>query len=317
MLSILADTEGRAIAGLIVGLLCFASIVCWFLRRPAVYAKNRALVEETITRTNAWWVMAGLVFAALSIGRPALLILFFFVSLGALREYLTLVPTRRGDHRAMFWAFAIFCPLQYALLWTNWYGLFAIFIPVYAFLLIPSRMVLQQDCTAFLERAAKIQWGLMLCVYAVSHAPALLSLDVRGYAGKEALLFLYLLFLTELSDVLQYVSGKLLGRHKICPGVSPNKTWEGFLGGLFGIEIVAMLLAPYTPFGLAGSAGLGALLVVVGFLGGLTMSAIKRDAGVKDYGALIAGHGGVLDRIDSLCFTAPIFFHFVRYFYTD
>ncbi len=310
------DPDERALGGLILGLLASASIVCWFLRRPSFYERRRALVEETITRTNAWWVMAGIVLGALAMGRRAVIVLFFFISVGALREYLTLVPTRRGDHRAMFWAFAVFCPIQYYLLWIEWYGLFSIFIPVYAFLLIPSRIVLQQDCTSFLERTAKIQWGLMLCVYAVGHAPAILSLDLAGYPGKQHLLFVYVIFLTELSDVLQFVAGKSLGKHTIAPGVSPNKTWEGFLGGFIGIVLLSVLLAPHTPFSRPQAAAVGALVVVTGFLGGLTMSAIKRDVGIKDYGNVIAGHGGVLDRIDSLCFTAPIFFHYVRYFYT-
>lgn len=240
--------EERVFFGVIFALLAFASAVGYMLRLPRFSAVSRTLVEEIITRTNAWWVMVLIVVGSMLLGRWAVTLLFALISLGALREYLTLCPTRRGDHRAMFWSFAILCPAHYVLLGTGWYGLFTIFIPVYAFLLVPSRMVIQQDCTAFLERAAKIQWGLMLCVYSVSHAPALLWLDIIGYPGKSHLLFVYLLFLTEVSDILQFCTGKMFGKRPIAPKVSPNKTWEGFFGGIAGVVLFSVLLCPWTPF---------------------------------------------------------------------
>ncbi len=207
-------------------------------------------------------------------------------------------------------------PIQYLLVYSAWYGLFAIFIPVYAFLFVPVRSALAGDTQDFLARTAKIQWGLMIAVYCVSHAPALLMLQIPGYDGEGAKLLLYLVIVVQLSDVLQYVFGKTLGRRRILPKVSPNKTWEGALGGIGAATLVGTLLWWATPFSPWAAAAIALLINLAGFAGGVCMSAIKRDLGVKDFGTLIEGHGGVLDRIDSLCFAAPLFFHVVRYFYT-
>jgi phosphatidate cytidylyltransferase len=232
----------------------------------------------------------------------------------ALREYVTLLPTRRADHRTLFWTFFLFTPLQYFLIAIQWYGMFAILIPVYAFLFVPTRLAIAGDTESFLERAATIQWGLMICVYCLSYAPALLMLKIPGY-GPDAKLLLYLVLVDQLSDVLQYVWGKMIGRHKIAPVVSPNKTWEGFVGGVLSATLIGTALWWMTPFRPAVAAAVSLTITLMGFAGGLTMSAIKRDRGVKDYGTLIKGHGGILDRMDSMCFAAPIFFHLVRYFY--
>jgi phosphatidate cytidylyltransferase len=248
------------------------------------------------------------------IGPIGSLILFGLLSFLALREFITLVPTRRGDHRVLFWSFFIFTPLQYYLIAIHWYGMFAILIPVYAFLFVPTRMAIAGDTQSFLERASKIQWGLMVCVYCLSYAPALLMLDIPHYA-PNAKLMLYLVIVDQLSDVLQYVWGKLAGRHKIAPSVSPNKTWEGFVGGVLSATLIGTGLWWMTPFSPRAAAVISLAITLMGFAGGLTMSAIKRDRGVKDYGTIIEGHGGILDRMDSMCFAAPVFFHFVRYFY--
>jgi len=232
-----------------------------------------------------------------------------------LREYITLVPTRRGDHRTLFWTFFIITPLQYYLIAIDWYGFFAILIPAFAFVFIPARIALAGETEHFLERAAKIQFGLMICAYCLSHAPALLILKIPNYEGHDATLLLYFVLVDQMSDVLQYVWGKLLGRHKIAPEVSPNKTWEGFTGGVATATLLGALLSWATPFTRWQAAGMSLAITLMGFLGGLVMSAIKRDAGVKDFGAMIEGHGGILDRIDSLCFAAPVFFHLTRYFF--
>jgi len=224
-------------------------------------------------------------------------------------------PTSRADHRTLFWVFFVFVPFQYYLVATQWYGLFAVFIPVYAFLFVPVRSVLAGDTSNFLARTAKIQWGLMVAVYCISHAPALLMLQIPGYAGENTKLLLCLLVVVQLSDVLQYTFGKTLGRRRIAPQVSPNKTWEGTIGCIAAATLVGVLLWWVTPFGPLSAAGIALLINLAGFAGGLCMSAIKRDRGVKDFGTLIEGHGGIMDRIDSLCFAAPVFFHLVRYFY--
>jgi len=252
---------------------------------------------------------------SLLVGRAGSLVLFCLLSFLALREYMTLVPTRRGDHRTLFWSFFIITPLQYYLIGIRWYGFFTILIPVFAFLFIPTRIALAGDPEHFLERAAKISFGLMICSYCLSYAPALLVLRIPGYEGYAAHLLLYLVIVDQMSDVLQYVWGKLTGRHKIAPVISPNKTWEGFVGGVASATLLGAAIWWATPFTPLQSAGLSLAITLLGFAGGLVMSAIKRDAGVKDYGAIIQGHGGIFDRIDSLCFAAPVFFHLVRYLF--
>ena len=259
--------------------------------------------------------MVGVVSLAILAGRLGAVILFALVSFFALREFVTLTPTRPGDHRTLFYGFFVSIPLQYYLIAIDWYGLFSILIPVYAFLYVPTRSALSGDTENFLVRIAVIQWGLMVCVYCVSHAPALLTLDIPGYEGQNAKLLLYLLLVVEISDVLQYVWGTLLGRHPIAPTVSPNKTVEGFVGGIVCATALGTALWPMTPFSPWQAAVMSAIVALMGFAGGLTMSAIKRDRGVKDFGTMIAGHGGILDRIDSVCFAAPIFFHLTRYYF--
>jgi len=302
---------------IIFGLLAIFTIVGVILRLTVKGDSGRAVIANMNARIVAWWIMAGIIAGALLGGFAATIILFAVISLLALREFITLTPTHRGDHRALFWIFFVVTPIQYLLIWRDWYGMFAILIPVYAFLFLPLRIAAAGDTTRFLERTAKIQWGLMVCVYCVSYAPALLILHIRGYDGREPALLLFLLVVAQLSDVFQYVWGKILGKHKIAPHVSPNKTVEGLIGGGLTAAAIGTSLYWATPFAPWQAALLSLLIVLMGFAGGLVMSAIKRDRGVKDYGSVIIGHGGVMDRIDSLCFAAPIFFHTVRWFWTQ
>ena len=275
-----------------------------------------ATVENINARTRAWWGMFAIFAVAVLTGGLGSIVLFALISFLALREYLTLAPTGRGDHRVLFWSFFLATPVQYWLIHDRWYGLFSIFIPVYVYIFVAARSALAGDTGRFMERTGTIFWGLMACVYCVSHAPALLTLDIPGYEGRNAALLFYLVLVVQLSDVMQFVWGKSLGRHHIAPTVSPNKTWEGFLGGVATATLVGAALWWATPFSPLAAAGMSLAITLMGFAGGLIMSAIKRDRGVKDYGTLIEGHGGVLDRIDSLCFAAPVFFHLTRYFYT-
>jgi phosphatidate cytidylyltransferase len=302
--------------GGVVVLLILSSILGLVLARRVSEESSRLVVANLNARIRSWWTMVAVFVVALATGGIGSVVLFAFLSFVALREFITLTPTRRGDHRTLFWAFFIFIPIQYLLVGFQWYGLFAIFIPVYAFLFIPMRSALAGDTEDFLARTAKIQWGLMIAVYCVSHAPALLMLEPAGDKSQGANLLFFLIIVVQLSDVLQYAFGKTLGRHRILPSVSPNKTWEGAIGGIAGATLVGTLLWWATPFTPWAAAGISLLVCLAGFAGGLVMSAIKRDRGVKDFGTLIEGHGGVLDRIDSLCFAAPLFFHVVRYFYS-
>jgi len=304
---------GWAFAG-VLGLLAFSSLIGLALKAVIRKPEAQGTISNLNARIGAWWIMSAIFALTLVIGPIGSLVLFGLMSFLALREYVTLLPTRRADHRTLFWAFFIFTPLQYFLIGIQWYGMFAILIPVFAFLFVPARLAITGDTEAFLERASTIQWGLMICVYCLSYTPALLMLQIPGY-GRPAKLMLYLVLVDQLSDVMQYVWGKMLGRHKIAPVVSPNKTWEGFVGGVLSATAIGTALWWMTPFTPAVAAAVSLAITLMGFAGGLTMSAIKRDRGVKDYGTLIKGHGGILDRMDSMCFAAPVFFHIVRYFY--
>lgn len=304
-----------SVFGGIFALLTVASLIGAGLKWRLSPAAAHPVIDNLNTRIKAWWAMILLIGAAIWAGKGGVIALFAFISFQSLREFISLTHTRLGDHRALLWVFFVFLPLQYALIAIDWYGLFAILIPVYAFLLLPISAALGADTTRFLERAAKVQWGLMICVYCLSHVPALLTLDIPGYAGRNALLVVFLVLTVQSSDVFQYVWGKLLGRRRLSPAISPSKTVEGLVGGVLSSTAVGAALwwiTPFTPL----QAGLIALVVnIMGFFGGFVLSAIKRDRGVKDWGAMIEGHGGMLDRVDSLSFSAPIFFHIVRYWW--
>ncbi len=300
----------------VLALLVGCSLVGFVLRARALSPEARATAVNFVARTYAWWIMAGLFALALLAGRLGPIILFALVSFLALREFLTLTPTTASDHCAMACTFFLVAPAQYALLAIHWYGLYSIMIPVYAFLLLPAVNVLQGDTARFLERTAAVQWALMASVYAISYAPALLDLTIPGYETPPVTLLVWFLIVVQGSDFLQYVFGKLVGRRKIAPLLSPSKTWEGFAAGIGAASLAGTALWWATPFGPWRAALMALIITLMGFLGGLTMSAIKRDRGVKDFGTLVSGHGGVLDRIDSLCFSAPVFFHLTRYFYS-
>jgi len=212
--------------------------------------------------------------------------------------------------------FFLALPVQYVLVGIGWYGLFSIWIPVYCFLVLAVVAALFADTERFLDRTAATQWGLILCVYCVSHIPALMTLRIPGYENRAPLLMVFVVLIAQVSDILQYIWGKLIGRHPVLPILSPSKTVEGLVGGVLSATALGALLWPITPFNVWQAGLMAFLIAILGFLGGLVMSAIKRDRGIKDWSHLIEGHGGMLDRMDSLCFSAPVFFHLTRYFFS-
>ncbi len=297
-------------------ILIFASVVGYVLQqRFSPDGKNQA-IENLNDRIRAWWVMAVLLAIAFIGGRAGVILLFGFCSFAALREFLTLTHAGRADHWSLVAAFFVVLPYQYYLLWIDWYGMYSIFVPVYVFLLLPIVSALRGDTEDYLVRIAEVQWAMMICIFCASHVPALLNLDIPGYEGRNVLLIAFLIVVVQLSDVLQYVWGKLLGRHKIAPRLSPSKTVEGFAGGILSATAIGAGLWWMTPFTMLQAGVLAFVIAILGFFGGLVMSAIKRDRGVKDWGHVIAGHGGFIDRLDSVVFSAPIFFHLVRYFWS-
>ncbi len=276
---------------------------------------NPAVLRTLSLRIRAYWLLTSITAAGFLLPHWMTITLFGLISFWSLREFITLTPTRTADHRALFWVFFVVTPLQYVLVALDYYNLHSILVPVYAFLFIAARVAVAGDYKRFLERTAKIQAGLMICVYCLSHAPALLNLHPHRPQANAELLFFFV-FMVQLGDLLEYGWDKLLGRTVIAPAISRNKTWEGFLGGVASTTLAGTALWWALPetFEDPWQAGVMSLVIAVaGFGGGLTMSAIKRDRGVRDYGTLIEGHGGILDRLDSLCFAAPVFYHVARF----
>ncbi|HEE6446713.1 TPA: phosphatidate cytidylyltransferase [Acinetobacter baumannii] len=300
---------------IVAGVLITASTI-GFVLKQRINHQPHAVIDNLNARINAWWGMIFILSCAILLGRLGLIILFTLISFFAMREFITLLPTRRGDYLGLLIAFYFVLPYQYYLIYTDWYGLYSIFIPLYAFLLIPIGLLKQEDTAFFLERTAKIQWGLMITVFCISHVPALLNLELKHFNGSNIWLIIWLILVVQVSDVLQYVCGKLFGKHKIAPVLSPSKTIEGLVGGVLLATGIAVLAHQLTPFTMLQAAVIGLIVCIFGFFGGLVLSAIKRDRGVKDWGHLIHGHGGMLDRMDSICFTAPIYFHILRYWWS-
>ncbi|MBI0031909.1 phosphatidate cytidylyltransferase [Gilliamella sp. B14384G15] len=294
-------------------LLIVASTIGWLLKRRM--KSPNSVIDNLNKRINAWWVMVAIFAIAIFLGKFAVIILFFIASGIALREFLTLTPITRYDYWPLLFAYFIVLPLQYILVAVSWYELFCIFIPIYGFLFLAILAAITGSAHNFLARIAEVQWGLMITVYSISFIPALIILPIDHYQDRNLLLIAFLVFVVELSDVLQYVFGKLFGKHSISPNLSPSKTIEGFIGGILSASLIGACLWWVTPFSFIQAGLISLMITLLGFLGGLVMSAIKRDRGVKDWGKLISGHGGVLDRLDSICFAAPIFFHVVRYYW--
>ena len=292
----------------VLGVLISASVLVRLLQ----VLRPQKDFSEVRLRVRTWWVMAGLFVAALVLSNDFALSFFGFVSFLALKEYLSLTATRRADRRVLFWAY-LAIPLQYYWISLGWYGMFIVFIPVIMFLCLPMRMVLIGETSGYLHAIGTLHWGLMVTVFCLSHVAYLLVLPEKGNpVGGGAGLVLFLVALTQLNDVAQFCWGKPFGRHKVLPTVSPNKSYEGLFGGLATTIALAVLLAPYlTPLNLRESLTAGLLIGMGGFMGDVMIAALKRDLGIKDSGNILPGHGGILDRVNSLTCTGPLFFHFI------
>jgi len=312
------DTRTLALIVGVLALLTTVTGVGQFLRRHPDRGLDPAAIRSFNSRIRGWWIMCTVLAAAFWLGTTATVVLFGLVSFWALREFITLTPTRLGDHRALFWVFFAFTPAHYVLVGYDRYDIFSVFLPLYGTLFVLARVAIAGDSKRFLERTAKIQAGLMVCVYCLSYAAALLQLPVAAAddgamplaATANFRLLFFLILLVQFADCMQYVWSRMLGRRLVAAAVSSNRTWEGLLGSVVSTSLLASALwwaaPPYQPWQ-AGLAGF--VIALMGFAGGMTMSAIKRDRGVTDYGTLVTGHGGVLDRIDSTCFAAPVFYH--------
>ena len=296
--------------GVIYAILIAATVIVAVLK---VRAPGEATTQLS-RRVTSWWFMITVFAIAILIDRVVSTVFLGFVTFLALKEYYSLIPTRRVDRLILLFAY-LSIPAQFYFAHENRYGLFLTFIPVWMFLFFPMAMTLAGKTTGFLNAVGTLSWGLMITVFALSHTAMLLSTGPEAGPAGGAGLLLFLVALTQFNDVAQFTWGKLIGARKIIPKVSPNKTWEGFLGGLLTTTACAAIVGPYlTPMSAAWSAGAGAMIAIAGFLGDVTISAFKRDLGVKDSGGLIPGHGGILDRVDSLTYAAPVFYHAMHFF---
>jgi len=306
-----------ALLGTVLALLSVATLVGQWLKRQMSLRLDERSISSFNSRLQAWWFFS--IVLGFAFFMPKLtVILFGLLSFWALREFITLTPTSAGDHRALFWVFFLFTPLQFVLVAYDYYAFYSILIPVYAFLFIAARVAISGDYQHFLERVAKIQFGLLVCVYCLSFAPALLYLECKemdgDYANARLLFFFVTIVLS--SELLQFLCGKLFGKHFIAETIDTNRTWEGLLGGAGATAIMGLSLYWATPFPHWWQAGAMSLTIaIMASAGGLTMSAIKRDRGEVTSGTLIEGHGGVLSRIDAICFAAPVFYHVTNYFF--
>jgi phosphatidate cytidylyltransferase len=301
-------------AGVFTLLAAVSALGVWLKLGPAD-GHPHPLIDNLNLRIQAWWAMTVTIGLALLAGRIGVVVLFAFVSFTALREFLTIAPTRRGDHQALVMAFFVVLPFQYFLIGVEWTGLYEVFIPVYAFLFLPILSAVKSDTRSFMERTGTIQWALMVTVFCISHVPALLNLRIPGYEGRSVFLIVFLVLIVQSGDILHHVCSRVCGKHQIAPQVSPNKTVEGFVGGIAASMVLGMLLSWMTPFSVGEAALVSLASTLMGFFGGLVLSAMKRDRGVRDWGANIEG-GGMLDRVASVCFAAPVYFHIVRHWWS-
>jgi phosphatidate cytidylyltransferase len=311
----MSDLLAEPLVRLFLGLFAFLAVATLTGRVLARRGGDTATLSNVTSRIDSWWAMIAILALIFLAGKVATILLFALVSFWCLREFISLTPTRASDHYTLAAAFYLFLPAQYVLLWDGWLSVFTIAIPVYAYLLLPVISVLRGETEDFLLRISKIQWALMLAVYCLSHAPALLMLRIEDYPVGPFGLLAFLLLIVQASDVLQYVFGKLFGKRRLAPLVSPNKTWEGLILGAGAATLLGGALHGLTPFGFTGALAMAAVITLAGALGGLVLSAVKRSLGAKDWGTMIEGHGGMLDRMDSIVFAAPLFFHLTNYFY--
>jgi phosphatidate cytidylyltransferase len=296
--------QGLLLVAALATILCIASVTGLVLKTRIAHGRPHPVIDNLNARIRAWWLIALVTGLALYAGPAGVLLLFGAAALVALREFTGPWPAARRERGLHLLAAGVVLPVQYLLVWLDATLVALLFVPVCALLLLAASR------TARL--AARLAAGLMLCAWCLSFVPALLWVDIPGYEGRTVFLVAYLLMVTQASDVLQYIWGKLTGRHRIAPAISPSKTVEGTVGGIASATLLGAVLSPITPFTASEAAVIALSIAILGFLGGLLLSAIKRARGLKDWGTLIDGHGGMLDRIDSLCLSAPAFLLLVR-----
>ena len=320
--SLTPSHQVAALFFIVFGLLTVTSVTAFLLtfrqRGAALSEEWQARLRDFRRLLGTSWIMVVVFWVAWAAGELVADVLFALISFFALREFITLSPTRRGDHRSLVLAFFVVLPVQYWLVATRHFDLFTVFIPVYVFLAIPVASAMGGDTQRFLERNAKLQWGILVCVYGLSHVPALMLLDFRGYEGKSAFLVFFLAIVVQGCMLAQHLVTRHLGRAPSLPGVSSSFNWYSWLLGMVLGSFVGGVFSFITPFKPGQAVALAAIACISGSMGHLVMKALKRDRGVTAWGpreSRLALTHGFLDRVDALCFAAPIFFHSVRWYF--
>ncbi len=308
---------------LVFGLLLLASVLA-FAYSIQEFAEaqdaeqHRADIERAYGILRTSWFMVLLFWIGWMIGNGTALTLFSAVSFFSLREFLTRSPTRRGDHRSLVLAFFVVLPAQYWLIWAGHYDMFAVFIPVYVFLALPALSAMANDPLHFLERNAKLQWGIMVCIYGMSHVPALLLLKFPGYDNRDAFMVFFLVMVVQVCMVTQHIASRRWQGRPIAPAISSGFQWGSASLGVFVASVFGAALAGITPWVPGTAFAFSFIACVAGTFGHFVMKALKRDHGTpcgKPPNYAITGAGGLLDRVDALCFAAPVFYHSARWYF--
>lgn len=304
---------------IVLVILGLTSMTAWILQRHAGSGIDPIILDKFGSRISGWWLLFSFVAAAELLGVGVVVFLFGAMSFWAMREFVTLTPTRQADHRPLFLIFFFCIPLQYVFVWLRMYSVYSVLIPCYIFLLIPMIIAAFGDTKFYLTRITQISVSLLICVYSLSFAPALLTIPLpesNGSTAGNAGLLCFFLLMTQVSEFFPFFCNYVFPvQHSIAPEINTSKTWEGFGTSLLGTALVGSILHWATPFDFWAAGLMSLAIAFMAFGGTLTLSAIKRDRGVTDYGTLVTGHGGILDRIDSICFAAPVFYHLTQIYF--
>jgi phosphatidate cytidylyltransferase len=281
-------------------------------------AAGEALRERFHRELRAVWVTAVIFWLAWVSGTVGATLLFGIVSFLAFREYVTLLKTRASDHRSLLLAFFVVLPLQFVLVGSGDFGMFSVFIPVYVFIALPVVSALAGDPERFLERNAKIQWGIMVCIYGLSHAPALLLLNLPRAAGKGAFLLFLLVMVAGSAQIAQELAARRLRRRPVARHIDRSFSYPALGLGVLAAAAIGTVLA-WTTLGFKVPQALAMSMIAAasGAFGEFVMRALKKDAGVRHWGnaASVTGAVGLLDRVAPICFAAPVFFHSVVWYF--
>lgn len=309
----LNETFLAVLAGLVALSVTVTALGAWLSARTVDEAKQQRL-KLVNSRLRAAWSIAAVFSVAFALGTGMLLFVFALVSFFALRNFVSLTPIRPADHWALVLAFYVVTPLQYVLIGTGNIGLFTVFIPVYVFLALPVVMALKQDTERYLERVAKVQWGLMICVYCVSHAPAIAQLGGPGIGERGPLLLVYFLLVVYVADLTQVITSAVLGGTPLKS--DPNRTWAGVMVAATVAGLLGTALWWMTPYRWWQSTLMSIIIAASGLFGSVVLNSVRKSLGARDWDTGIVGVRAVLDRLDALAFAAPVCFHLTAWLYS-